>query len=152
MKNNVVVLVWEGSSLSNYLAEKLAEIIIANGLADKDKVSLIYEDNAKEVKPTDIILFENNTSQEIKQAVVYIGTKFHKEITSLNDFAISLTIAYKNAKSAQQTMFSGEQDRALIQAVRIISTVKGEINKTLAKKYNFSQDVVNIIKEVYTKC
>lgn len=152
MKNNVVVLVWEGNSLSNYLAGKLAEIIIANGLADKDKVSLIYEDNAKEVKPTDIILFENNTSQEIKQAVVYIGTKFHKEITSLNDFAISLTIAYKNAKSAQQTMFSGEQDRALIQAVRIISTVKGEINKTLAKKYNFSQDVVNIIKEVYTKC
>ena len=152
MKNNVVVLVWEGNSLSNYLAGKLAEIIIANGLADKDKVSLIYEDKAKEVKPTDIILFENNTSQEIKQAVVYIGTKFHKEITSLNDFAISLTIAYKNAKSAQQTMFSGEQDRALIQAVRIISTVKGEINKTLAKKYNFSQDVVNIIKEVYTKC
>lgn len=152
MKNNVVVLVWEGNSLSNYLAGKLAEVIIGNGLADKDKVSLIYEDNAKEVKPTDIILFENNTSQEIKQAVVYIGTKFHKEITSLNDFAISLTIAYKNAKSAQQTMFSGEQDRALIQAVRIISTVKGEINKTLAKKYNFSQDVVNIIKEVYTKC
>lgn len=156
MKNNALVLLWKGEDLPDYLVKKIAEILITNGICIPEMLTIKYTDettlsniliNTANEKPSDIA-----SAEAIKNSVIYIGERFKQYLgtANLSMFTLELADAVSYAKRKMSFVGIGSEDE-LLTAIKILSTLKGTIPHSLVRKYHFTQEVVDVIKNVYHK-
>lgn len=157
--NNALIILWQGSKISDYQIGKIMEQLVLSGIAEQQNITVVYKDedsianallrdSAK--KGLTVIKTEEPkvNLEAIKNAVIYVGKRFEVSLASTNAdltlFAIELA---QTANAAKTTGYEPE----LLTAIEILSTTSGEIPKSIAKKYHFTQAVVNVIQKVYNK-
>jgi len=165
--NNALVLLWKGENLPDYLVKKVAEILITNGVCMPEMLTIKYKDenSVADALLRDTLLRDVNVmtvqkdvdevAEAVKQAVIYIGRRFENSLTGANGpigniatFAIELSNAVSTAKRNMSFIGVGSKDE-LLTAIKILSETKAVIPSSLAKKYHFTQNVVDVIKKVY---
>lgn len=156
--NNALIILWNGNKIPDYLVEKIGEILITNGICIPEMLTIKYKDedaisNAilKDVT-SDVNAFTDDVEEALKNAIIYIGKRFEASLTNTNGnltkFALELSVAVGIAR--QRISFNGiNTGDEILNAVEIISTTRAIIPKSLAKKYHFNQDVVDVITNVY---
>lgn len=163
--NNALVLLWKGDQLPDYLVKKVAEVLLTNSICtpemltikvlDEDAVTNALIRNA--CVSDNITVARNNEDlmEAVKQSVIYIGKRFEASLKGTNGpignialFAIELSNAVSTAKRNTSFIGVGTNDE-LLTAVEILSTTAAVIPASLAKKYHFTQNVVDVIKKVY---
>lgn len=154
MSNNALILLWKGQNLPENLVKKIAEVLLTNQVCIPEMLTIKYKDEESVANAlirdcnatVTTITTENSVSEAVKQAVIYIGTRFEKTLNvpngDLTAFAIKLLLAFQDEKSISST-------HELYNAVEIIATSKAVIPHTLARKYHFTQKVCDIIKKIY---
>lgn len=159
MKTNAVVILWQGAALPDYLTQKIGEIFIANGISSTGDLTIkvMDEDSVakailRDAKPK--INFEANANNEveaIKNAVIFIGTKFEESLAKFKynslPFTTQLVDAVRDAKRNNSFVGVGFEN-VLLNAVSIIATSTVKIPQNLRRQYNFTEDVVTVIKNV----
>lgn len=164
--NNALVLLWKGDQLPDYLVKKVAEVLITNSVCIPEMLTMkvLDEDavtNALLSKVSDgsatIVNVEGNTIDEeaVKHSVIYIGKRFEASLKGTNgtignitSFAIELSNAVTTARRNMSFIGVGTNDE-LLTAIKVLSTTNAIIPASLAKKYHFTQSVVDVIKRVY---
>lgn len=165
---NALVLLWTGNELPDYLAGKIAEVLTTNGITMPEMLRMIYKDQdglaqclIRETNGTSTIKFDvtdDKLAEAIKQAVIYIGKRFEVSLVSaskgnLVNFALELQQAVSKAhnNAGFNVLNISEEDKALIGAVELISTVNAIIPSSLAKKYHFTKQVCDVIKQIHNQ-
>lgn len=163
MNNNALIVLWNGKNLPDYLVQQIAEVLTTNGICIPEMLTIKYMDETsvshaliRDVEVEPIVATQDESAQQaaIKSAVIYIGTRFKtalasKEFDNNIAFAIELYNAVADAKKRNISFVETERDDKLLTAVKIISEETGTIPAALARKYHFTQSVVNVIKKVY---
>ena len=165
VNNNALVLLWMGENLPDYLVEKIAEILLNNGICIPEMLTIKYKDEDGLANTlirdanTNKIQFEtvdnsNNIAEAVKQSVIYIGKRFEASLKGTNGnlalFALELNAACISARDI--ISFSGTNSGTeILKAVEILATTDAIIPSPLAKKYHFTQNVVEVIKKVYQR-
>lgn len=160
--NNALVILWKGKELPDYLAQKVAEILITNGICIPEMLTMKYMDEESVAKAlvrdnaNRINVFDEDRkdiiAETVKQSVIYIGKRFEASLTGTNGNLAQFAIELKNAimDTRNSTVFNAVgTEPQLLKAVEIIATTTAIIPAALAKKYHFSQNVVEVIKMVY---
>lgn len=164
MSNNALVLQWKGELLPDYLTQKIAELLIINRICIPEMLTIKYIDEEGIAKilirdtaqSTVVVKNTSDDEEAIKNAVIYIGERFKDTLISANKhgdvllFAIELLDAAIVAKRGISFTGVGSNNE-LLTAIKILSETTGVIPTALAKKYHFSQKIVDVIKEVYNK-
>lgn len=162
--NNALVLIWKGDQLPDYLVNKVAEVLIANKVCIPEMLTIKVLDeeavtnallNRVSTDNVTVVKTENDLAEAVKQAVIYIGKRFEASLTGTNGpignvaaFAIELSNAVSTAMRNTSFIGVGSNDE-LLTAIEILSTTNAVIPPSLAKKYHFTQNVVDVIKKVY---
>jgi hypothetical protein len=163
--NNALVLLWKGDQLPDYLVKKVAEVLITNSVCipemltikvmDEDAVTNALLNKVSASNNVTVVKNENELAEAVKQAVIYIGKRFEASLNGTNGpignialFAIELSNAVAIARRNTSFIGVGTADE-LLTAIEILSTTNAVVPTTLAKKYHFTQNVVDIIKKVY---
>lgn len=163
--NNALVLLWKGDQLPDYLVKKVAELLITNGICTPEMLTIkVLDEEAVTkavIKDIDCAVagstatVDHNLAEAVKQAVVYIGKRFEASLKGTNGpignialFAIELSNAVATARRNTSFIGVGTNDE-LLTAIEILSTINAVIPSSLAKKYHFTQNVVDVIKKVY---
>lgn len=157
MTNNALTLIWNGNKVPDELVAEIVEVLTTNGICIPEEIIAVYKDQEALARMLiqDTMLHDpvvqhkvlDEDYEAIKNAVIYIGTRFKNELKTEKDlapFASELILAYYKAK------YTKTNDE-LVSAIHILSTKKGVIPKNLAKRYNFTEEVVNIIKSTYKR-
>jgi len=172
--NNALILLWCGNQPSNYIVEQIMNFLCSSGLCTSEKLTVIYKDkdsianalledvkdenaiaNAllKDVKDTLVVKTTNSDAEAVKNAVIYIGRRFEDSLTGANrnltKFGIELSKAVANAQQRISFNAAPSNGDEILKAVEIISTITASIPQTLARRYHFTQNVVDVIKTVY---
>lgn len=162
MKNNALILLWKGENLPDYLVKKIAEILTTNGICIPEMLTIKYKDedgvtNAllRDTNSTICVKKESDVSEAIRNAVIYISKRFEASLKGTNGpvgniamFALELSSAVTAARHNMSFIGVGTNDE-LLTAIEILSTSTAVIPASLAKKYHFNQNVVDVIKKVY---
>jgi len=166
---NALVLLWTGNDLPDYLVTKIAEILTANRITVPELLKVVYKDQeglaqclVREANGVSTVKFDvtdDSLAKAIEQAVTYIGKRFEASLTNakgnLVQFAIELQSALSQARSNigfnSLNMLSETDDKALIKAVELLSTVPATIPAPLAKKYHITKSVCDVIKQIYNQ-
>lgn len=165
MNSHALILLWQGESVPDYLVQKVAEILINNGICAPERLIAKYKDadgiaNAllRDIAPTQFNTAKKENAElaeAVKQAVVYIGKRFEASLTGTNGptgniamFAVELSNAVTTARRNISFVGVGTNNE-LLTAIEILSTTTAVIPPSLAKKYHFTQNVVDVIKKVY---
>lgn len=164
MSNNAIVLQWKGEPLSDYLIQKIAELLIVNRVCIPEMLTAKYVDEEGIAKilirdtaqSTVVVKNTNDDEEAIRNAVIYIGERFKNTLTSANKHgdALMFTIELLDAAivAKRSISFTGVgSDNELLTAIKVLSETTGVIPPALVKKYHFSQKIVDVIKEVYHK-
>jgi hypothetical protein len=165
MNNNALIVLWKGNSIPDYLVGKIAEILTLNNVCTPEMLTIKYKDcdgianalirDAESSANVSTKKDDDTIAEAIKQSVIYIGKRFERSLViadaPLNNtsvFAIELSNAV--SKERRNISFTGVgSNNELLTAVEILSTEKGIIPRSLAKKYHFTKNVVEVIKTVY---
>ena len=160
MSNNALVLLWKGQNLSDNLIKKIAEVLLTNEVCIPEMLTIKYKDEESVANALirDCVFMSQDIDEEnpdraleaVKQAVIYIGTRFRSTLSvpngDLTAFTIELSLAFRDEKNMEEIESS---THALYNAVEIIATKKAIIPHTLARKYHLTQKVCDIIKKIY---
>lgn len=151
--SNALIAYWSGNNIPDHLTEKIAELLIINNICKPEDLKIIYKDEKgiAETLLKDIVPFTPQAHEfttvnreAVKNAIIYIGENFAlslvhaKKTGNLVPFMCKLIYEYRK-----------KTDNRLMAAVEILSTKDATIPQSLIEKYNFSQNIINIIKEVY---
>lgn len=164
-KNNALVIIWKGNNIPDELAQYVAKVLISNNICEPEKITVkVLDEDAvtaallqKTQNINNIIVEDENrvAAEAVKQAVIYIGERFKDSLMGTNGlignvaaFAIELSNAVITARRNISFIGVGSNDE-LLTAIKIISTTKAIVPQSLAKKYHFTQNVVDVIKKVY---
>ena len=162
--NNALVLLWKGDQLPDYLAKKVAEVLTTSGVCipemltikvlDEDAVTNAVIRNVYDSGNVKVVKTEDE-AEAVKQAVIYIGKRFEGSLKGTNgpignitSFAIELSNAVAIARCNTSFIGVGTADE-LLTAIEILSTTNAVVPASLAKKYHFTQNVVDVIKKIY---
>ena len=166
---NALVLLWTGNDLPDYLVTKIAEILTTNWITVPELLKVVYKDQeglaqclvreANGVSTVKFDLTDDDLAEAIKQAVIYVGKRFEVSLANakgnLVPFAIELQSALSQARSNigfnSLNILSDTDDKALIKAVELLSTVPAVIPPSLAKKYHITRGVCDVIKQIYNQ-
>ena len=166
-EKNALVILWTGNKMPEELVATIGNTLIVNGITIPEHLTVVYKDaegvakalvrEANGISTLHIDIADNHTTEAVRQAVVYIGKRFEASLTNtkgnLTEFALKLNNAVQIAHSniGFNPISDNEQDRALIKAVEVISTVDAVIPATLARKYHITKQVCDVIKMVYNQ-
>ena len=148
MNKQLMAIIWNGRELPDSLVEKIATIFTANGIANQENISIVYDTNVsiKEISGKSLDMDEC-----IKNAIIYIGERF-KDTLANNKllFAIELSSAVNNANAKMNfnAVSFNEEDEALLNAIQILASAS-MIPKRLSEKYHITKDTISIIKNIY---
>lgn len=166
---NALVILWTGNDMPDYLVEKIAETMTTSGITVPELMKIIYKDQeglaqclVREANGVSTVKFDvadNDLAKAIEQAVIYIGKRFEVSLASakgnLIPFAIELQSALSKARSNIGfnilNMSSDTDDKALIKAVELLSTIPAVIPASLAKKYHITKGVCDVIKQIHNQ-
>ena len=164
MKNNALVLLWKGNAIPDYLIKEIAEILASKKVCMPELLTIVSKDDdaiasalIKDIcaKGEETTISSTSTQDAINNAVIYIGERFKNSLSGTNGpignvaiFAIELSNAVATSRRNISFVGVGTNDE-LLTAIEILSTVNGKIPSNLAKKYHFTQNVVEVIKKIY---
>lgn len=154
---HAIVIIWNGNEPTSDVISAIGQVLVDRNVCIPECMQLTYKDCAgiEDSLLKDVINVQHTELQDeeaIKNAVIYIGERFKDSLSSTNGelfiFAAELINGYRNEK--RQMSFIGVGSRSeLCTAVEIIATTKGIIPPHLAKKYHFTNKVIEIIKSAY---
>ena len=149
-----LTVLYNGRELTQAAHDALVLTLIGNGIiANTDDVTIVYKD-AESI--SDAILaaekipsihvhasVEDSSSQEkIVAAVAHIGKYFAEDISKCKKtrdytpFALHLIVEC-------------DRDQTIHKSVEILATESGVISKDIARKYGFTEKIIEVIKSVY---
>ena len=149
-----LTVLYNGRELTQAAHDALVLTLIGNGIiSNTDDVTIVYKD-AESI--SDAILaaekipsihvhasVEDSSSQErIVAAVAHIGKYFAEDISKCKKtrdytpFALHLIVEC-------------DRDQTIHKSVKILATEDGLISRDIARKYGFTEKVVEVIKSVY---
>ena len=148
-----LTVLYNGRELTQDAHDALVLTLIGNGIiTNTDDVTIVYKDSeaianavlaAEQVSSISIPLNNDSSSQEkIVAAVAHIGKYFAEDISKCKKtrdytpFALHLIVEC-------------DRDQTIHKSVEILATESGVISKDIAKKYGFTEKIVEVIKSVY---
>ena len=148
-----LTVLYNGRELPETTAGMIAALLMNNGvISDTDQCTIVYKDSeaianavlaAERGSSISIPLNNDSSSQEkIVAAVAHIGKYFAEDISKCKKtrdytpFALHLIVEC-------------DRDRTIHKSVEILATESGVISKDIAKKYGFTEKIVEVIKSVY---
>lgn len=156
-----IVFVYDGAVPSDYMVELLTDLLMKNVVSANSHVTVKVIDSesladiaANSVKHDDEIQ-RTASSIAVENAIIYIGTRFAKELKStskVNAFVISTMSAIADHRVAEAHGKTGEPE--LINALKILKeastlkTVKDPIVSAKMKEYNITLAILNAIKDI----
>lgn len=164
--NNALIILWKGDQITDSMVQKLAEFLTLNGICTPEMLTIKYKDEEAIAKAlirdvisandVNIVKSEDaDLAEAVKQSVIYIGKRFENVLSGTNNslsniamFAIELSNAVITAKRNTSFLGVGTNDE-LLTAIQILSTTNAVIPASLARKYHFNQNVINVIKKIY---
>lgn len=167
-KKNAIVILYTGDELPDYVAGKIVEQLATSGVTIPEMVKLIYKDEQEitnvmiKEHPVEAIKVEEHKestdylAEAIKQAVVYIGKRFEGSLTNTNGNYIAFAMQLAEALSEERingsfNILSPGDKTPLHTAVEVLSKNEYVIPKPLARKYHFTQQVIETIKIIYKR-
>lgn len=162
-KKNAVIILYTGDDLPDYVVEQIAKILLSSGITVPELLTVIHKDQeaiseALLRDATAIPLVQEATKDDlaeaIKAAIVYIGKRFEASLTNTKGnmvpFAMELSTALEE-DSVNSAFNVLNPKTELRKAVELLSETEYVIPAHLARKYHFTENVVNTIKFVYKK-
>ena len=156
-----IVFVYDGAVPSDYMVELLTDLLMKNVVSANSHVTVKVIDSesladiaANSVKHDDEIQ-RTASSIAVENAIIYIGTRFAKELKStskVNAFVISTMSAIADHRVAEAHGKTGEPE--LINALKILKeastlkTVKDPIVSAKMKEYNVTLAILHAIKDI----
>lgn len=148
-----LTVLYNGKELPDTTAGMIAALLVNSGvISDTDQCTIIYKDSeaianailaAEKASSISIPLNNDSSSQEkIVAAVAHIGKYFAEDISKCKKtrdytpFALHLIVEC-------------DRDHTIHKSVEILATESGVISKDIAKKYGFTEKIVEVIKSVY---
>lgn len=163
VNNHALILLWRGKDLPKHLIEKIGEVLTINGVTVPELLKATYMDQEgiaeALVRDSGKIIFdisdaEDNISNASNNAIIYIGKRYKELLSNKQYLAFALTLSGDVNKANIDASFNveniSENDKALLNAVEILATTNLG-NTEIAKKYNVSKQVLNIITQVYNQ-
>lgn len=166
-KKNALVLLWTGNPIDVNTINSLKDVLVKDGVTIPELLTIVSKDDegiaesmirdngeyALKIK----INNDKNTEDAVNNAVVYIGERFKDSLAvakkNIGQFTLELCSALQKEK--YPWIIEGfipsptEHAKALLNAVEIIATKKASIPLSLAKKYNITQKVIDVIIQIY---
>ena len=148
-----LTVLYNGRELPETTAGMIAALLMNSGvISNTDQCTIIYKDSeaiahavlaAEQVSSISIPLNNDSSSQEkIVAAVAHIGKYFAEDISKCKK-----TRDY--APFALHLIVECDRDHTIHKSVEILATESGVISKDIAKKYGFTEKIVEVIKSVY---
>lgn len=143
-----------GDNGSDIVAINIASMLVRLGVInDADQCTIIYKDSeaiadavlAAEKAPKISIhssVDDSSSQEKIVAAVAHIGKYFAEDISKCKKtrdytpFALHLIVEC-------------DRDQTIHKSVEILATESGVISKDIARKYGFTEKIVEVIKSVY---
>lgn len=158
---HAIIIMYTGEDVSRDVLKNLSDTLIINNIAIPELTTVVYKDEAEIANVLlrsageEVPAEKTPLTKAIENAVIYIGERFKESLRGANGpigniamFAIELSSAVTEAR--RNTSFTGVGTRnELLTAIEILSTNEGTIPSSLAKKYHFTQNVVEVIKKIY---
>lgn len=164
-----IVFVYDGAVPSDYMVELLTDLLMKNVVSANSHVTVKVIDSesladmaVNSVKHEEALLSASDdkiqrtaSSIAVENAIIYIGTRFAKELKStskVNAFVISTMSAIADHRVAEAHGKIGEPE--LINALKILKeastlkTVKDPIVSAKMKEYNITLAILNAIKDI----
>lgn len=157
-----IVFVYDGAVPSDYMVELLTDLLMKNVVSADSHVTVKVIDSesladlaVNSVKHEDDKIQRTASSIAVENAIIYIGTRFAKELKStskVNAFVISTMSAIADHRVAEAHGKTGEPE--LINALKILKeastlkTVKDPIVSAKMKEYNITLAILNAIKDI----
>jgi len=148
-KIQTIVVAFNGTEPTDRLITSIKALVEASRCATGNtcKISVISEEELYRVAASTITLAPQPSPRSIEQqaieaAVVYIGEKFADSLVGRNK-SIPVFQARLSACLTHAKMYGTDDE--LLNAVNILLTHNGKIPASLAKKYGFSQTVLDSI-------
>ena len=156
-KNNALVIIWKGNNIPDELAQYVAKVLISNDICEPEKITVkVLDEDAvtaallqKTQNINNIIVEDENRAEAVKQAVIYIGERFKDSLMGTNGLIGNVAAFAIELSNAVTTARRNTSNDELLTAIKILSTTKAIVPPSLAKKYHFTQSVVDVIKKVY---
>lgn len=156
-----IVFVYDGAVPSDYMVELLTDLLMKNVVSADSHVTVKVIDSesladiaANSVTHDDKIQ-RTASSIAVENAIIYIGTRFAKELKStskVNAFVISIMSAIADHRVAEAHGKAGEPE--LINALKILKdastlkTVKDPIISAKMREYNITLAILHAIKDI----
>ncbi len=156
-----IVFVYDGAVPSDYMVELLTDLLMKNVVSANSHVTVKVIDSesladlaVNSVKHDDKIQ-RTASSIAVENAIIYIGTRFAKELKStskVNAFVISIMSAIADHRVAEAHGKTGEPE--LINALKILKeastlkTVKDPIVSAKMKECGITLAILNAIKDI----
>lgn len=151
---HAIVLVYRGDAPTDETIGQIVETLVNSGATIPELVTATYKDqngistalvNAAKAP-------KDPQPDKVCQAAMYIGKRFEKELADPLNNVISFAMAITNAMSNIRMKFCyntvlDKQEKALLNAVGIISENANLIPANYKTVYNLSDDIIRIIVE-----
>lgn len=162
MNKYALYIGWSGNQPKDEDVVEIAKYLESKGICrvenisikefDEDAIAKAVVSSASTIK---IETKENVNHEPVRNAVVFIGTQYQNFLRDRDyvGFALALSsdVSKANSKGVSTGTVRTNNDIALIRAVEILSTTDMVVPKKLANEYDITQNVINIIKNIYDR-
>lgn len=148
-----LTVLYNGRELPETTAGMIAALLMNSGvISNTDQCTIVYKDSeaianavlaAEKASSISIPLGNDASSQEkIVAAVAHIGKYFAEDISKCKK-----TRDY--TPFALHLLVECDRDQTIHKSVEILATEDGLISRDIARKYGFTEKIVEVIKSVY---
>jgi hypothetical protein len=148
-----LTVLYNGKELPDAAAAMIAACLVdMKVITDVDQCTIVYKDSesianailaTEKASSISIPLGNDASSQEkIVAAVAHIGKYFAEDISKCKK-----TRDY--APFALHLIVECDRDQTIHKSVEILATESGVISKDIARKYGFTEKIIEVIKSVY---
>ena len=148
-----LTVLYNGRELPETTAGMIAALLMNSGIiSNTDQCTIVYKDSeaiadavlaAERGSSISIPLNNDSSSQEkIVAAVAHIGKYFAEDISKCKKTRDYTPLAL-------HLIVECDRDQTIHKSVEILATESGVISKDIAKKYGFTEKIVEVIKSVY---
>lgn len=163
MDYNALVLLWPSRNMdvTAETVEPMAQMLVQQGFCSREEITMKYMDESEIAHATVghtcslgyvAKTAANNDEEAMKNALIYIATRFQKYLGNVVLFTVNLANAVSTAKQNISFTGVGSSTDELLTAVEIIATKRALVLPNFAKKHNLSQGIIDAIVTVYKSC
>lgn len=151
-ETRALVVLYEGKEVPAVVLDRIGRELtaFADAAGTAAFIQLDSTDIAKQVTPSVAVEVVDSTRTNVTaedQAIIYLGNKMAKYLgANFNPVTFASAILEKLDKSRNS---NNKDAKAFVNALFILSQEDLRISKEILKKYNFNEDVINVIKSIY---